>query len=169
MPEAKSIDFDTIIKDEYYKLYNSASYDDSTDTKNSTMEYHHSKLLNLPSNEREQYDPNYQGPYDDKKSCVTYSTGDFDMSQMYSRSWSTIAPTVVSKGAAHWLENHVVFTNELYSSRTDKDCKEDSEIMVVPIEKMRSSTKEKEDGVGLDGLSLVESVVGDDRSYVEDY
>lgn len=98
------------------------------------------------------------------------------MSQMYSRSWSTIAPTVVSKrrfgrscsGKSLISRNErVVVMSELYGNTLE----EGSEEIVVPMPTEGGSVTrvEKEDGVSLDGLSLVNSVVGDDRSYVEDY
>jgi hypothetical protein len=179
--QSTSSDFDTIAKDEYDKSSPQASTPTicNAETNDASIEYdiiHTSQLESPPSKEIEQFDPTYQGPYDDNKSFVTYSTGDFDMSQMYSRSWSTIAPTVVSKrrfgrscsGKSLISRNErVVVMSELYGNALE----EGSEEIVVPMPTEGGSVTrvEKEDGVSLDGLSLVNSVVGDDRSYVEDY
>jgi hypothetical protein len=89
--------FDAVTEDENIScqaptptIANVESYNTSTDYTAHVPQ----QLESRPSVESDQIDPNYEGPYDDNKSFVTYSTGDFDMSQMYSRSWSTLAPTV---------------------------------------------------------------------------
>lgn len=158
----------------------------TNDDSNECVFHTQMQLHSRPSTESEQFDQTYQGPYDDNKSFVTYSTGDFDISQMYSRSWSTIAPpTMASKASTSYAPiefgrsrsemslnsrlERVVIMNPSFSSKKDKDCTGDYNIMVVPVEKSRYACKEEDKGVSFDGLSLIDSVVGDDRSYVEDY
>ena len=100
---------------------------------------------------------------------------------MYSRPWSTIGNHNVAStnGRISWSRgrsnspyvgsrDRVVVINESCSQAEDGEFGDDK-IMVVPKERRRDDTKEMNGGVSLDGLSLVNSVVGDDRSYVEDY
>ena len=176
--EATKTECETIIK-----VYD--SIDENSDAsieynieQSSQIQSNHHMRSNL-SKESEQFDPDYQGPYDDNKSLLTHSTGDF--SQMYSRSWSTIGNHNVAStnGRISWSRgrsnspyvgsrDRVVVINESCSQAEDGEFGEDK-IMVVPKERRRDDTKEMNGGVSLDGLSLVNSVVGDDRSYVEDY
>ncbi|KAL7518325.1 hypothetical protein ACHAWX_003164 [Stephanocyclus meneghinianus] len=118
--------------------------------------------LNISS---EQIDPTYTGPYDDNKSLVTCSTGDFDTSQLYSRSWSTVAQSI--SGSKFVLHRSP-------SNRSFHHCpigEDDILNLSMPGSgaNQRSNFDKEEDCVSLDGLSLVNSIVGDDRSYVEDY
>ncbi|KAL7502963.1 hypothetical protein ACHAXN_000826 [Cyclotella atomus] len=180
----KSVDFDTITKEHYEKI-SSTIVNETNDTSTEYTTHVQQQLEPKSSAESDQIDQNYQGPYDDNKSFVTYSTGDFDMSQMYSRSWS-LAPTVVSKTSKTFAprrfgkskseisdmsitdqqQDRVVIISSSLSSKKDQ-CAEDN-IMVVQVAGERAQNK-NENCFGLDGLSLVNSLVGDDRSYVEDY
>ncbi|KAL3804853.1 hypothetical protein HJC23_006625 [Cyclotella cryptica] len=123
----------------------------------------------------EQIDPTYAGPYDDNKSLVTYSTGDFDMSQMYSRSWSTIAQSVAPSKLVvrRCVSNRSWSGNGPIGEETVLDFSLPSNVGGGRVEYPWDAEKEEEEAeeecVSLDGLSLVHSIVGDDRSYVEDY
>jgi hypothetical protein len=183
-----SIDFDTISKEEYDRLTTLRANNLSSNASNEQFEeydiVHTSQVIDSqievnpqmiqpqPSRaESEQIDPTYTGPYDDNKSLVTYSTGDFDMSKMYSRSWSTIATTTAS------LEGASLITGAMptpmrprYSRKSPCSGSSKQNVECGKIQsKGRTEIKEDGDGVSLDGLSLVNSIVGDDRSYVEDY
>ena len=182
--EATRTEYDRITH-AYDKLDQTGSIRENSDAsieynieQSSQIQSNHHMLSNL-SKESEQFDPDYQGPYDDNKSLLTHSTGDF--SQMYSRSWSTIGNHNVASaiGRISWSRGRsnspyigsrerVDVINESFCQAEDKEFGEDK-IMVVPKERRRDGAKEMGGGISLDGLSLVNSVVGDDRSYVEDY